>query len=81
MSPELARLRWRSRRGMRELDALLSAFVERVLATLDEDEMREYDQLLQLPDPVLHDYLVGRDEPDDPAQRRLVERIRGSLAD
>ncbi len=78
MSADLARLRWRSRRGMRELDAVLQSFVQSSVAELDADELARFEQILDLPDPELFAYLTGRSAPEDPAIARLVDRIRAS---
>jgi antitoxin CptB len=77
-STELARLRWRCRRGMHELDGVLESFVQRVLATLDADDFARFERILDLPDPELLAYLAGRSAPDDPDIARLVERIRSN---
>jgi antitoxin CptB len=79
MDARVARLRWRCRRGMRELDALLLAFVERSASTLGEMEITAFEEILELPDPVLHSYLLGRSAPDDATTAGLIERIRASV--
>ena len=61
---------------MRELDALLIRFVEEAYETLPADDKRRFSSLLELPDPDLHAYLVGRHEPSDPDLERLLDRIR-----
>ena len=76
MSAHLARLRWRSRRGMRELDAVLQSFVQSSVADLDAGELARFERILDLPDPELFAYLTGRSAPEDPAIARLVDRIR-----
>ena len=76
MDTDAARLRWRCRRGMRELDALLIRFVEEVYETLPAGDKRRFATLLELPDPDLHAYIVGRHEPPDPDLERLLDRIR-----
>ncbi|HEX6996469.1 MAG TPA: succinate dehydrogenase assembly factor 2 [Gammaproteobacteria bacterium] len=77
MSIDVGRLRWRSRRGMRELDAMLLTFLERSFESLNDADKVLYDALLNLPDPELYDYLVRRNEPADPELARLVAVIRG----
>ena len=79
MDARFARLRWRCRRGMRELDALLLAFVDRA-ASLTEAEMAVFEGILELPDPVLHSYLLGRSAPADAATVALIERIRSGVS-
>ena len=63
---------------MRELDALLIRFVEDVYESLSKDDKRRFGTLLELPDPELHAYLVGRQEPTDPDVEKLLDRIRAS---
>lgn len=79
MDASVARVRWRCRRGMRELDALLIAFVDRSAAGLTSTEMEVFEGILELPDPVLHSYLLGRSAPADAATVALIERIRACV--
>jgi antitoxin CptB len=79
MDAKLARLHWRCRRGMRELDALLIGFVDRSGAGLTAAEMAAFEGVLELPDPVLHSYLLGRSAPTDAATAELIGRIRASV--
>ena len=80
MDSEAAKLRWRCRRGMRELDALLTQFVEQAYPSLSPDDKQRFSRLLELPDPDLHAYLVGRYEAPDPDLAELLARIRASGA-
>jgi len=76
---EYARLRWRCRRGMRELDAVLAGFLEQAFADLPSAELGRLAAILDLPDPELYAYLVGKREPADPRFADLFERIRASV--
>jgi antitoxin CptB len=75
----LGMLRWRCRRGMRELDAVLIAFVDASAARMSDAEIARFEAILELPDPTLHAYLLGRSAPADAATLALIERIRTSL--
>jgi len=77
-SADRARLRWRCRRGMHELDGVLESFAQSALATLDADDFARFERILDLPDPELVAYLTGRSAPADPDLARLIERIRSS---
>jgi antitoxin CptB len=79
MDARIAKLKWRCRRGMRELDALLLAFVDGAAATFTEAELACFEELLALPDPVLHAYLLGRSAPPDSATADFIERIRAAV--
>ncbi len=63
---------------MRELDALLLAFVDGAVG-LTETEIAVFEGILELPDPVLHSYLLGRSAPADAATVALIERIRSGV--
>jgi antitoxin CptB len=66
---------------MRELDAVLEAFLQRGYLALGAADKERFEALLNLPDPELYGYLLGRNAPDDPDIARLVARIRRSLDD
>jgi antitoxin CptB len=70
------RLAWQCRRGMRELDLLLSGFLKHKYAQLSETERRSFETLLKMPDQVLVGYLIGQARPTDPRAADLAERIR-----
>jgi len=73
---ELARLRWRCRRGTRELDALLGGWLERRYAAGDAVTRAAFADLLDVQDPDLWDWLVGRGRPADPRFVAIVDEIR-----
>lgn len=53
----LGRLRWLCRRGMKELDVLLEAFVARRQAALERGEYPEMEDLLATEDDLLWDWI------------------------
>ena len=73
---QTSRLRWRCRRGMRELDALLLRYLDRRHALADAHERAAFDRLLDVPDPDLFGYLVGRIDIPEESLRDVVARIR-----
>jgi antitoxin CptB len=75
---ELGRLRWRCRRGMKELDVLLSRWVDRHATTAAAAESAAFDRLLELQDPELARYLLAGDIAADPDIAALVARLRDS---
>jgi antitoxin CptB len=74
--PTLAELRWRSRRGTRELDLILRGFLSAAYENLTAQDRRAYAKLLDASDPDLMNWLLGRATPDDPEIARLVRAIR-----
>lgn len=59
-----ARLRWQCRRGMRELDELLTGYVDRRYEFAPESEKAAFWQLLELSDPELVGYLLHKQMPE-----------------
>ena len=72
---DAGRLRWRCRRGMKELDRLLSAYLERDFPSASAAEQSGFRELLELQDPVLYDYCLGRARPTAPYLAALIDRI------
>lgn len=72
----LSRLKWQCRRGMRELDVLLSSYLERVYPTSSTEDQRAFARLLELSDPELLSYLLKGDDPEDVELARVVQRLR-----
>ena len=75
---EHRRMRWASRRGMLELDLILAPFVERSYPGLDGRDRARYRELMACQDQELWAWLLGREQPDDPELRQIVERVRGA---
>ncbi len=73
-----ARLLWQCRRGMLELDAMLQAFMDKVYDDLDELQQRAFERLLQTPDQLLLEYLMGRTIPIDKEVADVARRIHES---
>ncbi|MGI9225670.1 MAG: succinate dehydrogenase assembly factor 2 [Woeseiaceae bacterium] len=62
---------------MKELDALLSAYLEDRYDTADDTEKAAFEALLALPDPDLVGYLLQRQEPASEGIAGVVEHILG----
>ncbi len=75
-TPELSRLRWLCRRGMKELDLVLGGFLEHHYPTASAEDRRRFRALLELPDPELYALLLGRGEAGSPELEALAERLR-----
>lgn len=53
------RLVWSCRRGMLELDILLSNFLHEAFLSLNDEQKQDFIALLQYPDPTLFSFLMG----------------------
>ncbi len=74
---ELGRLRWRCRRGMRELDELLRGYLDREFAAASTADRDAFRRLLEIPDPEIQAYCLGRQAPP-PEFSGLLTRILAS---
>lgn len=68
-------LRWRCRRGMKELDVVLERWLAAGHPGADESSLAATERLLDAPDPQLAGWLLGVERPADPALRSLVDAI------
>ena len=73
---ELSRLRWLCRRGMKELDVVLTRYLEDHYASSSEDEQEQFQRLLQMPDPDLYSLLLGREQASDPGLARILRLLQ-----
>jgi antitoxin CptB len=75
-APDPQRLHWQCRRGMLELDLILSRFLTVAYRALDAEDKTRFARLLEEEDQVLHRWFMGASAPLDDGMRDLVERIR-----
>lgn len=71
-----SRMRWLCRRGTRELDTLLTRFLEQAYPHSSPGARAAFERLLDWPDPDLYDCLIGRRDTGDPELDDVVARIR-----
>jgi antitoxin CptB len=69
-------LRWRCRRGMRELDLLLTRFLDTEFDSLNAPLRHAFAELLECDDQDILDWLMGRAEPPGDLLRELIARLR-----
>ena len=72
MDEQIGKLRWRCRRGMKELDLLTLGYLEQHYPTASAEEQQAFAALLELQDPLLMSYMVGRETPADGTTARVV---------
>lgn len=75
---EFQRLRWQCRRGMLELDEILSRYLERCYVGAEAADQLAFRRLLAVEDPVLNAWLLGGVAPADPTFVRIVTLVRSA---
>ena len=70
------RLLWSCRRGMLELDILLKDFISNGYESLDSSGRKAFNTLLDYPDAVLFDLLMGQSVTADQGIASVIKKIR-----
>lgn len=70
-----ARIRWRCRRGLLELDLMLLGFFDRHYAGLTLAEQGDFECLLAAADNTLLAYLNGTESPAETELKAIVKKI------
>jgi antitoxin CptB len=73
---EVQRLKWRSRRGLLELDIIFERFWKSAGDEMTEDDAQALERLLLLPDNDLLDLVMGRAQAPDDRLRDMVHKLR-----
>lgn len=70
------RLKFRSwHRGTKEMDLLLGPFADACLDGFDAARLAEYEAILDLPEPDLYEWIVGRSAPHDRDRSATLDRL------
>lgn len=73
---KLRRVRWKCRRGMLELDILLSNFINMSFTNLTLGEQKVFEILLDQPDPILYRWLFGQELPEDKQFLSMIKLLQ-----
>jgi len=69
------KLRWRSRRGLKELDVLFERFFDQQSNTLNAGGWPQLEAFLAEEDDILLDWISGRNLPTDPDVLSLINTL------
>ncbi|OGT23267.1 MAG: hypothetical protein A2W47_06510 [Gammaproteobacteria bacterium RIFCSPHIGHO2_12_38_15] len=70
-----AKIKWRCRRGMLELDLLLFPFYEKNFEQLSSSNQKLFIKFLDSPDPAIYNWFLGAETPPDEFQL-IIEQLR-----
>ncbi len=76
---EMSRLRWRCRRGMKELDVAMTAYLEKFYQKAEADEKAAFLRLIDTQDPELINMVMGKIEAPDEEMSRVIQTIRRAV--
>lgn len=71
-----SRLRWRCRRGIKEMDLLLEKFLSEIYPRLDATEKKHFERFLDETDLDILAWITGKSLPDDPAYQKFVTHLQ-----
>jgi antitoxin CptB len=77
---ELTRLRWRCRRGAKELDIVMNRYLEQKYETADASQQQAFNELLAVEDPTIFDLLLERIDAQNDEQQKLLVTLRSIMA-
>ena len=74
----IERLKWKSRRGLLELDIVFDRFWKGAGTTMNAGDVAALEKLLALPDNDLLDLVMRRTESADAAVRGMLDQLRAA---
>ena len=76
----LGRIQFRAwRRGFREADMVLGPFADQIAPTLDDDELTEFERLLDEEDQYLYAWIIEREPTPPEFEGPMLARIRAFM--
>ena len=69
---EIDRVRWNCRRGLLELDVVLTRFLDRHFESLSPQQRDAFKRMLDYPDSDLWDFVTGKQPPPDAETARII---------
>ena len=76
MSSQLGPILWACRRGMLELDLVLTPFARDCWDSLSVQEQDDFEQLLTYHDQDLYQWILGEQAPESTSLKRMIDRVR-----
>ncbi len=63
-------------RGTKEMDLLMGSFARKHVPEFTEDELAQYDEILQENDPNLYNWITGKEEAPANVVSSVFERLK-----
>ncbi len=68
-------LQWRCRRGTKELDVVLTNFLESNYNSLSVNQIKDFNEMLDAQDTILWYWLIGKETPEAQNIKSIIELI------
>ncbi len=62
-------------RGTKEMDLLMGTFADRNVQSFGEDEIAQYDEMLNCSDPDLYNWISGRETPPANQMSNVLQKF------
>ena len=69
-------LRWRCRRGIKEMDLLLENFLTDIYPQLNADEQNGFEHFLDEADLDIYSWIMGKSRPANPDYQKFVTYLQ-----
>lgn len=63
-------------RGTKEMDLLLGSFARKHVPDFSEDELAQYEELLQENDPNLYNWITGQEDAPENVQSAVFSKLK-----
>ena len=78
MSDKKARLLWRCRRGIKEMDIILQEFINISYDQLNDEDKNAFSKLLDEQDLDILNWIIGKDKPANDRLANIINIIKTS---
>ena len=78
MSDKKARLLWRCRRGIKEMDIILQEFINASYDQLNDEDKNAFSKLLDEQDLDILNWIMGKDKPVNDQLANIINIIKTS---
>ena len=62
-------------RGTKEMDLIMGSFAKKHVPTFSEDELAQYDEVLNISDPDLYNWITGKEQPPANDVNAVLEKL------
>ena len=72
MNTDINKIKWKCRRGLRELDLLFRQYIEDNLESLSKEDLDMFDSILDLDDQPIYDFIFKNQSLNSPDKEKFI---------